>query len=312
MKNPLGRIGRLFHQLVDVDYKIIHIDGHLNYLADFLSRAQCSCIYVAANTTSLDSTLDWSVEQAKDEEIREVIRCFKTRAGDEEWKKIGGKEAVSSWLRERSNLFFFNNILKYGANRIVVPEHLKAKILKWYHDSPFAGHRAFEITLYNIKFRFFWLFLSRDTKDYCRTCDLCQKLNFSNLIGRAPMKSIITNRRNQIFGLYFMGPFKPTKNGNMYILLAIDFYSKYVEGVATQTFDALVSAIFLFNQIICKHGLIEYILTYQGRNFEAYLFKHLCKLVGAEKVRTSSYHAQANGETERVNKVVKPDLAKYV
>jgi hypothetical protein len=61
-----------------------------------------------------------------------------------------------------------------------------------------------------------------------------------------------------------------------------------------------------------KHGLIECILTDQGRNFEAHLFKHLCKLVGAEKIRTSSYHAQANGGTERINKVVKPDLAKYV
>ena len=59
LKNPLGRIVRLFHQLVDVDYKIIHIDGHLNYQADYLSKAQCSCIYVAANMASLDSTLDW-------------------------------------------------------------------------------------------------------------------------------------------------------------------------------------------------------------------------------------------------------------
>ena len=72
------------------------------------------------------------------------------------------------------------------------------------------------------------------------------------------------------------------------------------------------SAIFLFNEIICKHVMIEQILTDQGVSFEAYLFKHLCRLLGSNKIRSSTYHAQANGGIERVNKVIKPALAKYV
>jgi hypothetical protein len=60
------------------------------------------------------------------------------------------------------------------------------------------------------------------------------------------MKSIVTCRRNQMIGVDFMGPFKPTKNGNMYIILAHDVHSKYVEAAAAVTFDALVSAVFVF------------------------------------------------------------------
>ena len=85
------------------------------------------------------------------------------------------------------------------------------------------------------------------------------------------------------------------------------FYS-----MATKSFDAGTSAIFLFNEVICKYGMIEQVLTYQGVSFEAPLFGHLCKLLGSNKIRSSKYHAQANGGVERMNKVIKLALAKYV
>jgi transposase InsO family protein len=58
--------------------------------------------------------------------------------------------------------------------------------------------------------------------------------------------------------------------------------------------------------------MIEHILADQGVNFESKLFKHLCELLGTTKLRTSTYRAAGNGITERVNKNVKPNLAKYV
>ena len=84
-----------------------------------------------------------------------------------------------------------------------------------------------------------------------------------------------------------------------------------LEGAATVSFDAITSAIFLFNNVVCRHGMIEKIFTDQGKNFEALLF-HLFRLVGANKVRCTAYHAMTNWGIERVNKVIKPDLAKFV
>jgi hypothetical protein len=83
-------------------------------------------------------------------------------------------------------------------------------------------------------------------------------------------------------------------------------------GAPTKTCDALTSAIFVMNEIICKHGMVEVILSDQAKNFEADLFKHLCILLGAHKIRSSPYHAAGNGITERVNKVIKPALDKFV
>ena len=136
--------------------------------------------------------------------------------------------------------------------------------------------------------------------------------NYSNSFGRASMYPLEASRRNHILQVDFIGPFVKTRNGNQYIVLAFDSFTKYLEGVATISFDALISAIFIFNMVFCRHGPYEKVLTDRGRNFEAHLFMHMCHLMNAEKLRTISFHAQCNGGVERVNKVIKPCLAKLI
>lgn len=58
--------------------------------------------------------------------------------------------------------------------------------------------------------------------------------------------------------------------------------------------------------------MVEKILTDQGVNFESELFQQLCALLKTNKLRTSTYHAMGNGITERLNKNIKPMLAKFV
>jgi hypothetical protein len=84
-----------------------------------------------------------------------------------------------------------------------------------------------------------------------------------------------------------VGPLKTTRNGNQFFVFAIDKFTKFLEGTATKSF-------------ICRHVVVETILTDRGVNFESFLFKHLCTLASANKARTTAFHQQANGEgTER-------------
>lgn len=62
----------------------------------------------------------------------------------------------------------------------------------------------------------------------------------------------------------------------------------------------------------CKQCQLFARLTDQGVNFESHLFKHLCSLLGTDKLHTSTYHLAGNGITERPNKTIKPNLAKFV
>ena len=151
-----------------------------------------------------------------------------------------------------------------------------------------------------------------EIQKYCQSCKKCQTYNYSCIHHRAPLKSIIVTRPWQMLGLDFMGPFKTTCRGNTYIILGVDHYTKYIEGLATVSFDSETTALFVLNNIICRYGMVEQILTDQGVNFESHLFKHLCNLLGSDKLHTSTYHPAGNGITERPNKTIKPNLAKFV
>jgi hypothetical protein len=311
LKNPLGRFGRLLNQLADVSYEIKYIPGSNNHLADFMSRVEhpfdpCP---VSVNSIELRSGIDWFKEQQEDKDVATIGHLIKTNATDSEWiKSIDG----SAWLRNKAELYLANGILKFGSGRTVVPKHLRTKVLEWYHDAALAGHRGYEPVLASLRFRYFWLCMPTFVKEFCKSCDKCQQFNYASSISRAPMVPIFACRRNQILGVDFMGPFKKSRNGNSYIVLGVDFFSKFVEATPTVSFDALISAIFVFNVFICRHGAYEQILTDRGVNFESHLFKHLCLLMGTTKSRTTSFHAQCNGGTEVVNKVIKPCLAKLI
>ena len=310
LKNPGSRLGRLFNKLQDSDYVLKYIPGEENHLPDYLSRAfDLETEECEANHIEFRSATDWAVEQRKDPELAEVIALVESDAPIETWLKLAhGKR----WLSEKKDLYIYNDELRHGTNRIVCPAHMRDFVCKMHHDSPFAGHRAAETTIDSIRPRYYWNFMPSDVRKYCESCDRCQKHNYATSHPRAPLSPIEVSRPWQVVGLDFMGPFKTSANGNSYIILAVDHFTKYAEGAATASFNAQTTASFLFSAIICRYGMVEAILTDQGRNFESYLFQHLCYLIGSKKRHTSTFHPASNGITERVNKTVKPCLAKYI
>ena len=315
LKRPFDRLGRLLNHLMGVDYTLEFIPGHLNFLADFMSRAVIQdplvspASDISANFTSLVSEINWVQEQSKDQDIANVIRCLLGGLNDSEWLK--GKNG-SKWLRDKRHLYVSEGVLCYGSNQKVVPSHMSLEILKLFHDSSFAGHRAFGSTLYAISCRYFWPRMFSQVKEYCQSCEKCQAFNYSNMSGKAPLRSIQTSRPGQFIQLDYMGPFSVSKAGNRYICLAVDAHIKFLWYAATVSCDEISTALFLFNEIICKVGPVENIMSDQGACFESNVFKHLCKLIGSNKLRSSAFHPSGNGGIEIVNKVIKPNLAKYV
>lgn len=220
LKRPFDRLGRLLNHLMGVDYTLEFIPGHLNYLADFMSRAimqeptlsSSNMAYI--NFTSLVSTVDWVSEQKNDLELGQVMQCISNNSGDSEWLKCTNG---NRWLREKKFLYIFEGILHHGSNQKVVPSEMIGDLLKLFHDNKFSGHRAFGSTLYALFCRYFWLRMFSSVKEWCQSCVLCQKFNYSNLQNRAPLKSIGTHRPAQLVQLDFMGPFTTSKAGNRFI-----------------------------------------------------------------------------------------------
>nr|GEX28847.1 putative reverse transcriptase domain-containing protein [Tanacetum cinerariifolium] len=118
-------------------------------------------------------------------------------------------------------------------------------ILKACHEGPTGGHHGANLTAKKVfDARFFWPSIYRDAHDMIKSYDTCQRQGKISQIDEMPQKAIQVCEIFDIWGIDFMGPF-PSSKGNKYILVAVDYLSKWVEAKALPTNDARVVVKFL-------------------------------------------------------------------
>ena len=80
-----------------------------------------------------------------------------------------------------------------------------------------------------------------------------------------------------------------------------DHFTRYAQAFPSKTQTTLATVKLLWNNFILHYRFPSKIITDQGRNFESELIENLCQLAGVQKLRTSPYHSQTNGQCERFN-----------
>ena len=88
------------------------------------------------------------------------------------------------------------------------------------------------------------------------------------------------------------------------MLVLTDHFTRFAQAYPTRDQKASTVAQVLWSKFICNYGFPERLLSDQGRNFESGVVRELCKLTGTAKSRTSPYHPQGNGMTERFNRTL--------
>ena len=154
--------------------------------------------------------------------------------------------------------------------------------------------------------------MHKEIKNYCSTCHLCQTKKHLGQVNRAPLKPIIVNEPWTVIGIDVSGPHRVTANGNVFIILAGDYHSKFCVGKAVPNFTVATTAQFVFEEIICKFGMPRTIISDHGVNFMAKMFGVLCELCKIKRANSSFYHPAGNGLIERMVKTLKQILTMFV
>ncbi|KAK5840005.1 hypothetical protein PVK06_008866 [Gossypium arboreum] len=119
------------------------------------------------------------------------------------------------------------------------------KILEHCHLGPTGGHYSGNKTAHKIlESGFYWPTLFKDANRYVTSCDKCQRTGNISKRDEMPQTYMLSCEIFDIWGIDFMGPF-PSSFGSKYILVAIDYMSKWVEAQALPTNDARVVVHFL-------------------------------------------------------------------
>ena len=102
-----------------------------------------------------------------------------------------------------------------------------------------------------------------------------------------------------------------TTRGNRYVLVMVDYFSRWTEAcpLPDKTAQSLADA--FFNHIVCRFGMPIVIHSDQGREFENRIMQELCILCGSHKTRTTLYHPQSDGLVERFNRTLLMMLAMF-
>ena len=115
------------------------------------------------------------------------------------------------------------------------------------------------------------------------------------------------------WALDVIGEIKPASSKQQrYILVGIDYFTKWVEAVALTNIDQENVINFIQNHIICRFGIPEKITTVQGSVFTGRKMQEFTQEVGIKLLTSTPYYAQANGQVEAANKVIISLIKKHV
>jgi len=195
----------------------------------------------------------------------------------------------------------------------VVPTSLRPKLLQIAHDIPAAGHLGVAKTQSHLLQHFFWPSISRDTKNFCRTCDVCQRLGKGNKPVPAPLQSLpLVSEPFAQVAIDIIGPLPVCKeSGNRFILTVLDLCSHYPEAIPLKQHTAAEVAQALGTVFSC-FGFPQEILSDQGSDFMSEVMQIFLSDFPIHHIRTSPYHPQSNGACERFNGTLKSMIRSFL
>ncbi|CAC5392160.1 unnamed protein product [Mytilus coruscus] len=195
---------------------------------------------------------------------------------------------------------------------LVAPYEVKSEILKQLHDSRVAGHLGRDKTLDSVKRRFFWPGMTTDVSRWCKTCNECAQAKAGPGLGRYPLQQSVVGDPFDRIALDILGPCPISGNGNEYLIVITDYFSKWTESFSVPNHTALTVADKLVTEVFCRFGMPSQIHSDQGREFESELFAQVCSLLNIEKTRTCPYRPQSDGLVERMNRTLIQMLSIFV
>ncbi|GJV63249.1 reverse transcriptase domain-containing protein [Tanacetum coccineum] len=220
------------------------------------------------------------------------------------------------WFTDYANFHAGNFIIK----RMTTQQKKKffKDIKHYFWDDPYLfrigptrGHHSANLTARKVfDASFFWPTIYRDAHTMIKSCDTCQRQGKISQRDEMPQNAIQVCEIFDVWGIDFMGPF-PSSHGNKYILVAVDYLSKWVEAKALPTNDARVVVKFL-KSFFARFGTPRAIISDRGTHFCNDQFAKVMSKYGVNHRLAIAYHPQTSGQVEVSNRGLKRILERTV
>jgi len=308
MKNSSQRLMRWAWKIQEFSPHIKYIKGATNIVADYLSRypvktedcdeKEADYMYPPVQgKLALVSTVN--LDAVKEAQITDPF-CMKITA------------KLPSPNFQINNDVVFKIFAETSKTVPVIPASLITETLKQFHDHVVGGHLGVSKTYSKMKSRVYYPGLKKIVTDYIRTCDTCQKVNYSHKKPPGQMSSPSVNAPWTTIHMDLMGPYvKSHPGGYKFIFVLIDYFSKWVEIFPSRLATTKNISRILESQIFCRFGIPKTIVTDNGPCFISSSFKSCLKQWGVSHFLIPPYTPQVN-LTERANRTIKQILRTFL
>ncbi|MCO5606643.1 hypothetical protein L7F22_060831 [Adiantum nelumboides] len=174
-------------------------------------------------------------------------------------------------------------------------------ILKSLREEACGGHFTHDLTAEKILHAgYVWPTLHLDVQHWCRTCHQCQ-INGDRRLVHGPRHPVVANGPFEKWGIDAIGRLPRTADGKLYILVAIDYMTKWVEAQSVSRVTKRTVSKFVYSHICCRFGAPQEIILDHGPGFREGLLMRVCEEMKVKHQHATPYYPQSNGAVEKAN-----------
>jgi len=311
-RNLSGRLARWSLALQEYDIEIVHRSGRLHYDADALSRLPVGPpeeepddlipMLIQLPTGQHLGTMQEAVPQWR--RIIQLLRQPELRPKE--------RRLTKGYAMEEGKLVRKTFIAGQLRKRVCLPPGQREEVLRACHDDLISGHLGVDKTLKRIRTRFFWPKMLETVLKYVQSCRSCQSRKRPLKPIGGPMQPLTADNPFERVGVDLLGPLPKTKDGNKYIIVAVDYFTKWAITRALPKATTVHVVDFFIKEIFLQHGAPLQLISDRGKCLKNNFTKELFAALQVERGLCSPYRPQTNGLVERLNHTLAMMLSMYV
>ncbi|XP_071698959.1 uncharacterized protein [Rutidosis leptorrhynchoides] len=302
----------LVHSIADtfVDFRISQIPRSQNKQADVLSKLAALTFnhlkkkilveQVFMKSTEPKTTIA-SVEEEEATWMTDIIEFLRTGSLPEGEKEVMKIRVKAPNYELRGEILYQKSYL--GASLRCVGPKEAAVIIDEVHKGSCGLHSGWRTVTEKIKrLGYYWPRMYADTAERIRVFQECQLHTPVSRAPHRPMIPIVSPWPFCKWAIDIVGPFPKGAGNAEYLVVAIDFFTKWVEAKPLRTITSNQVRDFFWESIVCRFGVPNEIVSDNGTQFEGNPFRSWCQDLNIKQLFTSVVHPQANGQCEVTNR----------
>jgi hypothetical protein len=267
----------------------------------------CNFPYSATENVAVDSLPDESLFLISTDDLwyGDIIIYLQTQTF---WLALSSTERCHIRYQARQYIILGDTLYHRGIDSIFrrcLTFDEAEKALNDCHSGACGGHMSGYATAQKIlRAGYFWPSLFNDFITAVQKFHACHTYNQKIRSHPAPLHPVVSVGPFAKLGIDFMTCHPHSAWGHGYIIVAVDYFTKWAEAMPTFDNTGKTVALFLFNHVIARFGVPQAIVIDHGSHFRNFMMSEITEKLGLRHDNSTPYYPQANGQVEAINKVL--------